>query len=148
MWQKMVGVVNGGGSGSNLTFDLLWTNSSPTSSFSPQTINIDLSDYSNIVVVSKGNTGLNDAYQWDIVKISNNTTRWTNVLGVARLSNYKFAMVRPIRVNNDLIEFYNGYNIKNDGNASGIDNNTCIPYKIYGMKGETDIIASLDELLP
>lgn len=34
-------------------FDLLWTNSAPTSAFSPQTLSIDFSKYNHILVICK-----------------------------------------------------------------------------------------------
>ena len=50
-----IGRISGGGGAS--TLDLLWTNPSPNVSFSAQTVSIDLTDYSAVVIVCNGNDG-------------------------------------------------------------------------------------------
>ena len=42
--------INGGGGGGGVSISLLWTNSAPTSTFAAQTVTVDLSGYTAVLI--------------------------------------------------------------------------------------------------
>ena len=108
----------------SMTVDLLWTNASPTASFAPQTLNINFSDYSMVLVVLKLVNSL-DIY---IDNISTKDGRQTRVVNGGSV-----LMHRDYIVNNTSIEILAGYIVNSYGTDTA-DNNRLIPYQIYGIK--------------
>jgi len=109
-----------------VSFDLLWTNPSPSSSFAAQTVSVDLSDYSYFIVDCLFYTGDQDLFiPWSFfpvdekkhyLQISNDTVNRTG----GRTASYNDA--------NKKISFaaahYNG----------ATNNGYIIPFRIYGIK--------------
>lgn len=119
------GGASGGGS-SGLTMSLLWTNPSPTSSFSAQTVPLDLSSYDAIGIIPLFSTSV----QYPAFMQTYINTASTVVLNTyASDSNRQGG--RTVVISSTGLQFSAGtYN----GSAS---NSNCIPYKIYGIKGIT-----------
>lgn len=113
-------------SGGGTTIDILWTNPNPTSSFSAQTINIDLSNYAFIFIVSmtlgsreqKITSGLFPVIAGTLYMLSSTTGGQTPM-----------HVERMFTVNNTSIAFNGGM----EGGVSS-NNNYMIPNTIYGVK--------------
>ena len=106
---------------------LLWTNSSPTSSFAGQTLSdVDLSNYDMIEIL------YNDAT--DVEKI-HSTGLLPKVRGVL-VSNFNGAMWdRNYSINNNTIIFGNGHKYSTYSSSTTTDNNgAVIPIYIIGYK--------------
>lgn len=108
------------------SYTLLWTNSDPTSSFSPQTISLDLSEYDRIEVVSYVNRSSTLAFSTILHKGIRGTL---SGVYAARI------VIRNLTdgYTNSGISFGSGTNINTYGNET-TDNAYVIPYKIYGIK--------------
>lgn len=105
------------------TFDLLWTNSSPSSNFSAQTIPLTLNLYDAVMIMYSCYTGnvrpcsqivLKNGYQHILFGI------------VATQTSFR---TRYATATNSGVTFGTGYN----GSTSGTGN--VIPMNIYGIKG-------------
>ena len=110
-------------SSSAFTVDLLWTNASPTSAFSPQTVSIDLSGYSNILVkctlVMASNISY-DAFFW----LDKNSAAWL----LSGISQSTLVSRAVSSVNSSGITFEQAYV------SSTVNNLAVIPVQIYGIK--------------
>jgi len=103
----------------------LWENPSPTASFSEQTVALDLSDY-DAVIVSAGYD--NSSSHRNI----NCFTSFVGSSGTIDMTNYgASARQRTFDVATTGIRFTATYF---NGSSSSIDNTTCIPLAIYGIK--------------
>ncbi len=103
--------------------DLLWTNPNPTSSFSAQTISLDLSEYQLVFVVCKGDTtGTN--YTTALAEF-NTLTQIGTINGYTRF--------RAFTATATGVQFGGGYKQTSYSN-DGSDNSATIPYHIYGIK--------------
>lgn len=112
---------NRGGSGS---MTLLWTNPNPTSNFSAQTITVDLSSYSHIMVDYKT--------QKDADRLL--TAFHCVGFGCMVIGTWSYKITqRQCTVNTSSIDFSAAYNVSSYGSGS-TDNSLLIPYKIYGIK--------------
>ena len=106
-------------------YELLWENASPTSSFSTQTLSVTgMSAYKAILVVCTCgiymlmNNGMYQSMDHGRVINDKNHQRYT----------------RNVTPNGNTIEFHEcRYSVT--GTDATLDNNTLIPYKIYGVKG-------------
>lgn len=110
---------------------LLWENASPSSSFAPQTIPLDLNAYKYVVVENKKYvTG--DPVISEICAVEQTTYLFCIVVADAY---YKFDVSsRLIHVNINGIEFDSGH-CGNAVDPPAEDNRYCVPLKIYGVKG-------------
>ena len=114
---------------SGFEMELLWTNAVPTSSFSPQTITVpNLSNYNKALFVCKNwydgdqyydNLIVNDGDKRIICSMERNS------------SNGVFVQMREISISGNDVAIGSAGTI---GSNTGINNDTCIPYKIYGIK--------------
>lgn len=95
--------------------DLLWTNSAPTSSFSAQTIPLDLSGYDLILITSENSVSFAENNVGSKRQITYSSTS-----GQIRHRDFTVATTG--------ITFDAGYG------GSSTDNSNCRPYKIYGIK--------------
>lgn len=111
-------------SASAFTMDLLWTNASPTSSFSPQTISIDLSTYKDIIVQFRIDTSANDSSFTNFCPYYD--TYSANQPGQPDSSAAQ--VWRKYTVSATGIEFNNG------GKDSSNNNEYAIPLRIFGIK--------------
>lgn len=99
---------------------LLWTNPSPTSEFTAQTVNLNLSEYIGVIVEIKYD--INNEHVSSRV-YAKKTDNFTNKFGGGFIAQDANA-INILSLNDSGIQF---------GNAS--PNKTgCIPYKIYGVK--------------
>ena len=103
------------------TVDLLWTNASPTSEFAEQSLDIDLSAYKIIYIITYGHVNT-QSESYTMFLIDKNTgyvfVGWYG----AQYSE------RPVSITNSRVYFGNG---KTGG---AVNNNYLIPYRIYGVK--------------
>lgn len=103
--------------------DLLWTNTSPTSSFAAQTVPIDLSDYSSIEIVWRWSTSDAGVFKQEFDK---NTS--SMIYAIANRRTY-----RECTISDTGVQFTTGY--YGDYNASTTTSAYyAIPVKIYGIK--------------
>ena len=94
--------------------DLLWTNPNPTASFAAQTIPLDLSKYTFVVMVTSDSNGM------ALVGY----TRDTLIVG----NNFVNPRSRSFRA------LTNGVIVSDGYQGTTLTNDNCVPYQIYGMK--------------
>jgi len=111
--------------------DLLWTNSSPTSNFAGQTVALDLSDYKLVLVYFK-RTNSSDKYGSSLCHVG----MASNGMCPPQGADATTMATRYYSVNSNGIAFENGVYSNHGGanTSSYVDNNGCIPYKIYGIR--------------
>jgi hypothetical protein len=118
-----------GGSGGGMSYDLLWTNSNPSSKFDAQTVSIDLSAYSKVVVeyqMSNMYSDIGSQHQKEIFDIGENRT----VYGAFKFDgNWGYSTRRSISVTTNGVIFGQGY-----WNGSGDAGRQNVPLYIYGIK--------------
>ena len=102
---------------------LLWENSSPTSSFAAQTIQLDLSDYDEIMILFAHYT--NDMTQSSYIIMKNDNWNPCRVMK----STYATDTYRNVKATNIGITFSGGFNPQTNQN----DTSCAIPLKIYGI---------------
>ena len=108
-----------------IDLDLLWTNPTPTSAFSAQTINLDLSNYKYLGIVSWARTSLDYKKRtMSIVYIGDSDEQ---VLSATGTGNTRFAHANST-----------GVTISNP-NPQGASTTFVIPYKIYGIKDNLNV---------
>lgn len=118
----------GGGSGgdidpSDLEPVLLWTNSSPTSSFAAQTISLNLSDYAGIIIELNDAINVQEIYSRGYIKVGDSNT---NVACGIKHGNSD--LVRIVTATSSGVTISDAYN---NGSAA---NGYAIPARIYGVK--------------
>ena len=118
--EMLVGTASPGG----FETDLLWTNASPSSSFAAQTISIDLSNYSWILIAHKA-AASGSNLSVDIFLVGTQ--------GHLRIVNSAIAR-RVASVSNTGVEFNAGYNLTQGGSSYNTNNGVCVPYQIYGIR--------------
>lgn len=103
---------------------LLWSNSNTSVVFSPQTVSIDLSSYNFVLIYYNFDKDNGWGHSMIIPKGSYNV-----ILGPAMLDYATTTRIRRITsVTNSGIVFSDGYV------GTAINQNACIPSKIYGIK--------------
>lgn len=110
--------------------DLLWTNPNPTSSFTEQTISLDLSEYSALVISIKGHKSVSGTQEYNTVVIKND---WVFLTAFSGASYYPRIVIREVSFNDSGVTFKEGYNTSSF-NSYSRDNDSGIPQKIYGIK--------------
>lgn len=104
------------------SIDLLWTNPNPTSLFASQTISLNLSNYSHVLV--------------EFCMYASGDTKQVMASFYASITKYLIASCamgntlihRECQINSANIIFDSGYV------GANVNNSACIPYKIYGIK--------------
>ena len=139
--EKITGVLN------PLQSELIWENASPDSSFEPQTITLDLSQYEQIEIifkVSDANTFMSwsgNGYEVPMV-LSVGAVRSVSVprLGGDRVGHaIVISTFRQVRVNTTGIDFDYSWGMVGAGYAAMSTDNGCyVPLKIYGIKEVTE----------
>ena len=109
-------------------YTLLWTNPNPTSSFSAQTISLDLSKYDAVEVVF-------NQHKQNLTLV----TQKIRIRGVANTcgnTNFGYFVSRNLTFKDGGVTFTNGlyYGKYNTYSSLATDNDFLIPYKIYGIK--------------
>ena len=109
-------------------YTLLWTNPNPTSSFSVQTISLDLSKYDAVEVVAS-------YYKDNNRRTSSRIFTKDGTECSLIVNGLPYFLCRELIVKDTGLEFGNGYSYGTYASWSrSVDNNVCIPYKIYGIK--------------
>lgn len=112
----------------DLGLELLWTNASPGSLFDPQTINLNLSNYKYLFILS------------ELANTVNITT--CNILLINETKNCLYGgnstddggvVFRFVSASSNSVIFYDGGYLNTTGYSIN-SNNLCIPVKIYGVK--------------
>ena len=115
---------------------LLWTNPSPSSNFSAQTVSLDLSDYDEIELFYAGTTDYaNTAI--DYIKVA---------IGKGGLLNMSANEIwwRYVTASSTGVTFDTGYRTPTYGANSTADNKFIIPLKFYGIKYERVALPQTD----
>lgn len=114
---------------------LLWTNPSPNVAFSAQTVSIDLSNYSMIMVLPRGDTG-NVMLNPIIVPKADANGRGLIAYSFLNInaSSSNILYRRIINgVYDDRVVFNDAYaKSMNSTSAATVTNTACIPYQIFG----------------
>lgn len=114
---------NGGSGGSGFQFDLLWTNPSPESNFAAQTITIDLTKYSFLLICyNQTPTGA----RWGSVFQPKDGNQYFVTIGIDSTSN-NYYYKRAAAATDTGIAFTTGY--QNTTSGSGY----AVPKYIYGI---------------
>jgi hypothetical protein len=116
---------------------LLWSNSSPTTLFAGQTIQLDLSEYDGILVEFKGYTTQDfpTATGWKCSSYASKSATQTQPMmyGGSSGNTYYWAR-RTMQATDTGVTFGTGLYVTQS--AGGVNNNAyCIPMYIYGIKG-------------
>ena len=105
--------------------DLLWQNPNPTASFSPQTVTVDLSGYTLVMVVIRQS----DTSGYEVSAIIPNAV-WASGRALT-VTNYR--QVRSFQIVSTGVSFEEGQEGSPSGNVS-VNNARAIPIYIYGIK--------------
>lgn len=106
---------------------LLWTNASPESSFSSQTISLDLSGYSHIMVETS------DQY-YQIIRVG----KAKSIEGSGYITDsvsYTILHARRVATSSNSVTIGNNYVKWANSTSCTVANNNLVPCKIYGIKG-------------
>ena len=105
--------------------DLLWENASPSSSFAAQTVSIDLTKYSKVVMQAIEGTGYSNINNY-LALTDGSTIIMQNSFGKNR---YRYVTVSSSGIGFDDGKIYNSY-----ASSATTDNSVIVPSKIYGIK--------------
>lgn len=111
--------------------NLLWTNPSPTSSFSPQTVSLDLTEYKMAYIVWR--TSIDATSHHDTTSLVDGLVRESVNRNGATTSQYGLSW-RTYTVSSQSVVFDEGHQQTAFSNQTGVENNRMIPYKIYGIR--------------
>ena len=110
----------------------LWTNSSSTSSFSAQDVEIDLSSYTYIILKVRESTSSSN-YSTFVIRVNNVAAK----LGFAdkQYSGYSASYDRSATASSTKVAFgnCNAHYYNGSSSQSPMVNSYCIPYKIWGL---------------
>lgn len=107
---------------------VLWTNSSPTSSFVGQSISIDLANYNAVLIVCRMSTSTAEFTSHIVFKDNDLLYESGKFNMMMRSTSATTSAYRQVRVAVDGVTFEGGYS----GTSSG--NGNMIPVRIYGIK--------------
>ena len=117
--------------------DLLWTNPDPdnSSGFASQTVSIDLSNYTGIILEGKNrysvsNTGFDGQHIHEIIPVGSGNFRLT--YGFLQSGSSYYFMTRTIDVQSNGVFFGDGYQHGSSGVT--LEQSRAIPVRIYGIK--------------
>lgn len=125
----------GPGGGGSETWDLLWTNPSPSANFAAQDITISgLSAYKAVMVVFRRGTG-NESEVSEITLMGRETIK-NYVYNLNTNSAYLLQREYSVNVNGDnKISFGNAYQrIITSSSAASVSTQVVIPVRVYGIK--------------
>ncbi len=117
---------------------LLWTNPSPTSSFSAQTVALDLSSYDDVEIEMVGDT-----------TNANTTQNFKLRVGIGGLLDISANNIwwRYVTPSGTGVEFGAGYKTTTYGSGATLTNTQMVPLKIYGIKYERVAPPQIDNTL-
>ena len=107
--------------------ELLWTNSAPTSSFSAQTVQLDLTNYGMVAIMVEESTSYSDYLTTYYVPVG---AKKYEILQSFSNLRYRYVNVTSAGVGFEAGNKYATYGTKST------DNSLLIPYQIYGIKME------------
>jgi hypothetical protein len=114
-------------------FKLLWSNSSPSSSFSAQSISIPtMNDYSMLLVILNWATYLQFAIN-QVLIIKGKSKSQFNVMTYDNNASAIYSVTRDVTISNNQINITDG-TFWSGVNKGGTRNDICIPARIYGIK--------------
>ena len=112
---------------------LLWTNQNPTSAFSPQTINIDLSSYS-MIMVRTYSYAISAYYGITTIGFKGTHRNIITSFGNTTGPGYLNFFMREFICNDSGIQFSEGYSRQiTSSSTPSVDNNFNVPIEIYGQ---------------
>lgn len=111
---------------------LLWTNASPTSSFDAQTVSLNLSSYSQVLVYFRvySDSGEYSAETFGVYGLVGN---WC--LAVCNAETGSNPSQRAFNITTTGVAFSRAYYCNSVGGSLTWSSNLLIPYKIFGIKG-------------
>ena len=114
-----------------MSMKLLWENANPTSSFTAQTISLDLSEYTHLIIKVKLLDAGERAFSFTLVKKDGSKTPlvYANGGNAGVQLRYRNATAVDTGVN-----FTNAY-YASGATAESVNNGVAIPIEIYGIKG-------------
>ena len=110
-------------------YTLLWTNPNPTSSFSAQTISLDLSKYDAVEVVAKGWHA--DPY---VIFFGARVGEGAEIMTYGGIDYAVELNTRKFTLSSTGVAFQSGYKTALNSTTGSVSNSHCIPTKIYGIK--------------
>ena len=113
---------------------LLWENASSRSEFTAQTINLDLSEYDAVIILTLWQNSHSGGYNSQYIPV--------NTAGCLYVP-YYLNVARGISVLTTGITFDEGVLVNTYGVLTSGRNDMAIPYKIYGIKGTCSNLPSL-----
>lgn len=114
--------------GAGMTMELLWENAKPDSGFSAQTIAVDLSEFSHVMIAHK--TSGCAAVASVIVKVGDRAI--CNANSLLAYDNWYIAF-RIANTSETSIAFETGR--YNNNKAQSAFDTACVPFRVYGIKG-------------
>ncbi len=111
-----------------VSVDLLWTNSDPSASFAAQTVALDLSGYSMVMITFVwGSAGewFTQVFEMDHKSIAFRADR-------ANSGGRLYNCIRPVTTSSTGVVF--GAATEGNGSSTSTTNGNIIPAKIYGVK--------------
>ena len=109
----------------------MWTNSSPTSNFSPQTLSFDLSSYDHIVIEYRYTTSTD--YRKTIACYPNGAI-YNLDFSYTNKDTVPYIAGRTVKITVDGVQFYDGLIQPCNQTARTVNNADVIPVKIIGYK--------------
>ena len=110
--------------------ELLWENSSPTSAFLSQNINISSYSYKMLIIIFKETTSSNYLHEF-ILNVEK--AGFVKIFSTTNYSNIKTMMRAMVLTSNGSLNVKEGYNSPEYGSYKA-DDTVLIPFKIYGVK--------------
>ena len=110
-------------------YTLLWTNPKPTSEFAAQTISLDLSKYDAVQIVANRWGQTASGYQLGSFLIADKDKKYALSVGSGEYMNYRYVTLTDTGV-----VFGAGGRYTTYGGSAQTVNQSCVPYKIYGIK--------------
>lgn len=119
----------------HIEMELLWENAAPTSQFAPQTIEVDLSNYSMIIMTFKSYVSYDYKGLTAIFKKGDAAVVCVNSSGSGINGGALWASNRIITASDDNgITVGQGTYVPYSGTPA-VRNDSLLPYQIYGIKG-------------
>ena len=136
---ELLGIIN-----KKTEIELVWTNPSPTSAFAAQTVSLDLSGCTFVLIVFSTRTGANNSlnagrgYQIALLSKGYGSLQTSTLIGNSPDAIY--TIIRPVYITDTIIKFdiasssYVWPNLAAAGAVSSPSNALNIPYQIFKIK--------------
>lgn len=117
---------------------LLWTNASPASAFAEQTVQLDLSAYSFVMIeymdgeyVSRVKTAL---FPVPTITPPTGYACYNQIVGIAQSGSAVRLCYRDLTVSASGVAFHSGVWVDDYGNENTVNDYYCKPWRIWGLK--------------